>query len=506
MQSLVAGRWCSWCYKQTTHSLHEEASYAGLIRASHQCDSCAKPTATCRAPGCTNMARVEDARGDQFCATHGGAISSFEALSAKINDPTEMVPLLQRKDRNYVHGLSTAVAVTMATALALPLALVAAPAVGGAIGVGLLGLKGAAATSAGLAWLGFGSIASGGAGMFGGLALVTAVGGALGGTYGGVIANRYFSEVDGFTIEKVRDGKDPALICIDGFLTEGTDKTMDWLNGLGSAYEGHAVYRVQWEPKTLHNLSSFALNALGIGPGLSLGDRALSAITALAQSASKAAATKLGWLTGGVLPAAALAGNPWWVAVHKSPKTGVLIAETISRCEDRSFILIGHSLGARAVVSALHVLATREMSERSSRIRDVHLLGGAVDIGDAEQWRIATDAIEGKCYNYYTDTKNDWILTWLYRAANLGLSTPIGLSSLPTSDYTKEKLISIDCSHEVDGHSGYHASLGRILQVEKTKPVRRSFWSCLFGQKTASLQINTARSPALAARDSSTFR
>ena len=170
------------------------------------------------------------------------------------------------------------------------------------------------------------------------------------------------------------------------------------------------------------------------------------------------------------------------------------------------FILIGHSLGARAVVSALHVLATRKMSERSSRIRDVHLLGGAVDIGDAEQWRIATDAIEGKCYNYYTDTKNDWILTWLYRAANLGLSTPIGLSSLPTSDYTKEKLISIDCSHEVDGHSGYHASLGRILQVEKTKLVRRSFWSWLFGQKTASLQINTARSPAPAARDSSTFR
>jgi hypothetical protein len=109
------------------------------------------------------------------------------------------------------------------------------------------------------------------------------------------------------------------------------------------------------------------------------------------------------------------------------------------------------------------------------------LLGGAADIGDAGEWRIATDAIEGKCYNYYT--KNDGILTWLYQIANLGLSAPIGLSSLPTSDHTKEKLISIDCSHEVDGHSGYHGRLGRILQVEKTKPARRGFWSWLLGRK-----------------------
>lgn len=199
-----------------THSLREEASYAGLNRASYQCDECAKPTTTCRAPGCTNMARVEDARADHFCATHGGVIGSFQALSAKIKDPTEMVPLLeQREDRNYVDAVSTAAAVTVAAALALPLAALVMPAVGGAFGVSVLGLSGAAAKSAGLAWLGLGSLASGGFGMAGGAVLVTAVGGALGGTLGGVVANRYFSEVSGFAIEKIRDGKDPALICIE---------------------------------------------------------------------------------------------------------------------------------------------------------------------------------------------------------------------------------------------------------------------------------------------------
>ena len=48
----------------------------------------------------------------------------------------------------------------------------AADAVGTAIGTHLMGLHGAAATSAGLAWLGGGSLASGGMGMAGGVLLV----------------------------------------------------------------------------------------------------------------------------------------------------------------------------------------------------------------------------------------------------------------------------------------------------------------------------------------------
>ena len=61
---------------------------------------------------------------------------------------------------------------------------IAAPAIGAAIG-GSMGLTGAAATSAGLAWLGGGSIASGGVGMAGGTALLTMLGGAgIGGATG----------------------------------------------------------------------------------------------------------------------------------------------------------------------------------------------------------------------------------------------------------------------------------------------------------------------------------
>jgi Protein of unknown function (DUF726) len=54
---------------------------------------------------------------------------------------------------------------------------------------------------------------------------------------------------------------------------------------------------------------------------------------------------------------AIVAGNPWWIAMHKAEKTGILIAETISRCENRSFVLIGHSLGAQVIISALQAFA-----------------------------------------------------------------------------------------------------------------------------------------------------
>ena len=90
----------------------------------------------------------------------------------------------------------------------------------------------------------------------------------------------------------------------------------------------------------------------------------------------------------------------------------------------------------------------------------------------------ARHAIDGKCYNYYT--KNDGILSYLYQAANLLQSTPIGLSRLPTSDFTKDKLFSIDCSEQVKGHSGYHAALRYILKTERKKSFWQRLWVRLF--------------------------
>ena len=289
--------------------------------------------------------------------------------------------------------------------------------------------------------------------MAGGTAIISAVGSALGGTYGGVIANRYFSEVRGFKIKKIREGIDPALICIDGFLTEGTDKDKDWIEGLGEKYKDRAIYKVQWEAKALRNVYTSTAGIVG-RPGAGL------AMAGVAKSATKAAAKKVGPI-GAVVAIAGLAGNPWWVAMHKAERTGILIAEMISRCKNRSFILIGHSLGARVALSALRVLGTKEILDRRSQVIDVHLMGGATDVDDARAWERVCAAIDGKCFNYYSS--HDRILRYMYRAAKLGRATPIGISPIPTDAGTEDKLVSIDCRERVKGHCDYHKNMQQIL-------------------------------------------
>jgi hypothetical protein len=158
-----------------------------------------------------------------------------------------------------------------------------------------------------------------------------------------------------------------------------------------------------------------------------------------------------------------IVSNPWWIAMHKAEKTGILIAETISRCENRYFILIGHSLGARVAVSALRVLGTKEASTCRSRVVDVHLMGGATDAADAEDWEFVCAAIDGKCSNYHT--RHDRILGFIYRAAKLGRGKAIGINSIPTNAVTVHKLLSIECSDRVKGHCEYHKNMQHILRV-----------------------------------------
>ena len=85
------------------------------------------------------------------------------------------------------------VSITIAAAIALSVtAGLAAPAIGTVIG-GLLGLSGAAATSAGLALLGGGALSVGGLGMLGGTVVIIGGGGILGAITGNSIHSNLIS-------------------------------------------------------------------------------------------------------------------------------------------------------------------------------------------------------------------------------------------------------------------------------------------------------------------------
>lgn len=231
------------------------------------------------------------------------------------------------------------------------MALFAAPAVGAALGSSVFGgsLTGAAATSHGLAMLGGGAVASGGLGMAGGTAVVTATGTALGGALGASTVSAYTGDDRSFAIELVRPGIGAPVVFATGFLTEGRAGWSDWQRLIDTRYPEAPVYQVHWGAKELKDLT-----------GLLASNGSKAAVRALlVQGARRGKKTfglpGIGW----VLGAHGVATNPWTVAKTRAAMTGAALAGLIARSVEGPYVLMGHSLGARVMVTAAQALGTR---------------------------------------------------------------------------------------------------------------------------------------------------
>ena len=452
--------YCSWCFEKHGCTLQEKNN---LSRNIYKCNGCGKEIVKCRA--CNNKAKFageENAKNDSvgvwsgnFCSVHEGTIAKFESLNWKLSSIGEFRDIVEREDLNYKKIGTTAAFTIGGAAVIAPLALAAAPAVGGAIGTSLLGYSGAAATSSGLATLGGGAIAAGGAGMAGGVAVVTAAGTALGGRYGAVISNSYYGDIDGFEIVKIKSGKGPSVICIDGFLTEKSKSASNkWLEALSEKYPENEIFYVKWESKRLRDIGKSA-SLLGGKEIVKNG------IIGFAKSASKVAATKLAPV-GMAFQALGLATNPWSVAGVKAYQTGALLADIIART-DKEYVLIGHSLGARVIYSCLASLKTKD----KQFIKNVHLLGGAVnnncssnkDCSDSVNWAGVDCCVSGNIYNYFS--KSDDVLKILYKigeGVKFDFGSPIGRHNIDNS-----QIKNIDVSEYISGHTKYKDNLQSFL-------------------------------------------
>jgi pimeloyl-ACP methyl ester carboxylesterase len=180
-----------------------------------------------------------------------------------------------------------------------------------------------------------------------------------------------------------------------------------------------------------------------------------------AARASKTAAIRLTPLSVGV-DLIGLAKNPWFVALVKAEKTGELLKEALARSNNRSFILVGHSLGARVAFRALTTLGTVKKGDRRSEIVAAHLLGGAVGSEPAEGWELATNGVDGSIFNYYS--KRDQIVAKLYGAGRLLFCSPgIGSGPIPVNEKTESYIKNVDVSELVGGHTEYHEALRELL-------------------------------------------
>lgn len=443
--------WCSSCFTQTDHRRSNRP--AGQLPV-YVCQGCGSPTLPCVAVGCDNMA-VRDRGGirlPQFCAEHRHDISSFEKAQGTFGELHDYEEFLKYEQPNLNVMTKVAVGTVAVAGIAAPFALLAAPAIGGAIGsLGVFGgLSGAAATSHGLALLGGGSLVSGGLGMAGGTAVVTAVGTAVGGALGASVANAYLREDKSFRIELLRPGSGgvPVLVA-NGFLSDGKgDKWGNWKRIVTERYPDSPVYRVHWGARELRDLGALGAAMLAKSGGTAVAKTAAAAAT-------KAGAKFLGNVAAPAMIAADLAKNPWHVAKSRADKTGVIIGDLLARTTADSYVLIGHSLGARAMVVAAETLSTKP---GAPRIASAHLLGTAV--GAKSDWDALTAAVDDCVYGYHSS--NDTVLKYLYRTAQAGENAAGYTGFSPVSG----KLRNIDVSDHVASHFEYQNNV-QLIRAEK---------------------------------------
>lgn len=425
--------WCSGCF---THSSH--LAVKGHSRPTvHLCGTCGGATTVCAVVTCRNMAvrRPDRLAAPAFCAEHRHEIPGFDKLEQRFSQIDEYADWLKFEKINAAKITKIAAVSALGVGILGPAALVAAPAIGGAAGA-LTGLSGAAATSHGLAIFGFGSVASGGLGMAGGTAVITAVGGALGGVVGATTTSAYVRSDSSFRIEKLHDGSGTPVLLASGFLTEKDDGWGGWRTMIDQRFPDAPVYRVHWGSKELKALAS----VLGRGTSEQVARRV---IRKWARRASKAAAGKIGPLAA-LMTAAGLAKNPWSVAKSRSAMTGAILADLIARTNEDHFILVGHSLGARVMVTTAQTLGTRD---ETPRIEQMHLLGAAV--GSKGEWRTLSSAVEGNVWNYWSS--RDAVLKFLYRTVEGGRSAA-GVRGFNSSFANiKDRAVTRQVSH----HSGY---------------------------------------------------
>ena len=288
--------------------------------------------------------------------------------------------------------------------------------------------------------LGGGSIAAGGLGMVGGTAVVAAVGGALGGALGSSVTTAYIGADKSFNIELIKPGSGVAVIVANGLFSEGADTRSDWKKLVARRYPESPIYRVHWGSNDLGDLSAM-VKAMGGQPAAALG------LKGLAAKATKAGAKKLGPLAP-ALAIAAIAKNPWHTAKVKADRTGVALAGLLARTDAKSYVLVGHSLGARVAATAAETLAT---SKSGPKIDTVHLLGAA--IGSKGDWRLLSKAVTGAVHNYHSS--NDSVLKYAYPAAQAG-QTAVGFAGFRTEF---ARIHDHDVSAIVAGHSKYLQSV-----------------------------------------------
>jgi hypothetical protein len=321
--------------------------------------------------------------------------------------------------------------------------------VGGGLVIGLSAGFLAPVIGAGLA-AGFTSIGVAGTSSFlagtGAAALIGTTGALTGGTVGVRASDRRTGAVKTFEYRPLHNNKRVNLtVTVAGWMTGNVDdvrlpfSTIDPIMG--------DIYSVHWEPEMLRSTGA-TMAILGTEALTQTVQQVLGATflaTLMAGLSLPLILTKLSYLI----------DNPWTVSIARADAAGLILADSIidRNLGVRPITLVGFSLGARVIFSAL-----KELSRRGAvgLVQNVYLFGSPM-VTKQDEWLKARSIVAGRFVNAYAT--NDWILGYLFRATSGGVMRVAGLSEvqIPTIE-------NFNVTNEVPGHMAYRAKMPILLR------------------------------------------
>ncbi|KAJ0853637.1 putative alpha/Beta hydrolase [Helianthus annuus] len=303
---------------------------------------------------------------------------------------------------------------------------------------------------------GFAAVATAAGSVAGSVAVAASFGAAGAGLTGTKMARRTGS-VDEFEFKAIggnhNQGRLAVEILISGFVFEEQDFFRPW----EGQTDNMERYVLQWESKHLIAVSTAIQDWLSSTLAMELMRRGAMMTVLSSFVAAFAWPATLLYLTD-------LIDSKWTIAVNRSDKAGKLLAEVFIKGlqGNRPVILVGFSLGARAIFKCLQYLAE---AGYDGIVERVVLLGTPVAI-QGENWGAVRKVVSGRFINAYST--NDWMLGVAFRASLLSQ----GLAGIQSVNVPG--IENVEVTELIDGHSSYLWATQEILdrlELESYFPV-----------------------------------
>ncbi|MDC9521711.1 DUF726 domain-containing protein [Pseudoalteromonas sp. Angola-31] len=253
--------------------------------------------------------------------------------------------------------------------------------------------------------------------------------------------NRAIDTKRSLELIEIREGIQPTVIIINGFLSKNTNEVDDWLEVVDELYPDNRVVHAKWDAGNLLDVISDKGLLETTSPNL----LSQNGVAALMASAVAVGVNK--------------AAGHWKNAFHETRAVGVELSAAIENTTQlHNCILMGHSLGARVIHHTMAEL-------HPPLVSTAYFLAGAVS-SELEVWELIFEKhTRTKFINCMSQT--DSTLKYGYSAGCLFDHQPIGLSPLGNS--TDLNVINIDASKHAKGHQDFkNKRMGQLIRGELT--------------------------------------